>query len=294
MKRFLVPLDASPNSLAALDVAAEMASRQRGEIIGLFVEDSDLLRYTEHGFASELSLCSCRLRPLQRGELELQLRARAERIRRALADAGNKWGVPWRLHISRGAVRSEIQRAALESDLTVLGKAGWSQVLSGRTGSTVQALISGPGGPTLILQQGARIRPTVFTIYTGTPLSEWTLSAIPELLQLERLRIIVYIPTDSREDFERLRRGAAALLPAGARAEFRTLSSPYSAQLLRELARGESPGTVILPSEAPEFQGRPLRELLNGVSLPVLLIRRVSGGTGKEANDREHGSASGE
>lgn len=294
MKRILVPLDASPNSLAALEVAAEMASRQRGEIIGLFVEDSDLLRYTEYSFASELSLCSCRLRPLQRRELELQLRARAERIRRALANAGNKWGVPWRLHISRGAVRSEIQRAALESDLTVLGKAGWSQVLTGRTGSTVQALISGPGGPTLILQQGARIRATVFTVYTGSPLSEWTLSAIPELLQLERIHIIVYIPADSRFDFERLRQGAAAQLPQGTRAEFRTLTSPYCFQLLRKLAHGEASGTLILPCEAPEFQGRPLRELLNGVSLPVLLVKHVSGDSGNEASDREHGSASGE
>jgi len=294
MKKILVPVDASPNSLAALEVAAEMGSKQRGEIIGLFVEDSDLLRYTEYGFASELSLCSCCLRPLQRRELELQLRARAEQIRRAVADAGNKWGVPWRLHISRGAVRSEIQRAAQESDLTVLGKAGWSQVLSGRTGSTVQALISGPGGPTLILQQGARIRPTILTVYTGTPLSEWTLSAIPEMLQLERFRIIVYIPSYDRTESEGLRLRAAGLLPPGARAEFRTLDAPYCSQLLRELAHGGTPGTVILPCEAPEFQGRPIRELLNGVSLPVLLVKRISRDSGNEASDPEHGSASGE
>jgi len=274
LKRILVPVDASPNSLEALEAAAEMGARHGAELIGLFVEESNLLLYTEHGFAREVSLCSCSLRPIQRREMELQLRARAEQIRKALSTAGNKWGLPWRFHVSRGTVRSEIQRAASEVDLTVLGKAGWSQILSNRAGSTVQGLISTPGTPTLVLQQGGRIRPTICAVYTGSALSDRTLAATPDLLQLERFRIIVYIPQDAPEGFAALRRKAAALLPARAQADFRSLSSPCHAHLLRELRENEFMGPVILPCEPPEFQGQTLNQFVNEVSVPVLLIKK--------------------
>ena len=273
LRRILVPVDASPNSLAALEAAAEMAAAQQAELECLFVEDRDLFRLTEHGFASEVSLCTCSLRPMRRRDLELQLRARAERIRRELARAADRWGISWRFRVSRGTVHAEIREAASKADLTVLGKAGWSQRLSGQAGSTVHALISGPGGSTLILQQGGRIRPTLGTVYTGSDLSKRTLTAIPDLLRLEGFRIIVYIPEDTEKGFPVLRREAAALLPPETRADFRPLGRPHCAVLLRELTGEGAPETVILPCEAPSFRDEPLKELINGSSVPVLLIR---------------------
>jgi hypothetical protein len=133
----------------------------------------------------------------------------------------------------------------------------------------------------------------VVTVHTGSPLAEWTLTAIPELLQLERFSIIVYIPRESHAGFDRLRKAAGELLPQGTRAEFRPLNPPYCTQLLREVSSGRVTGTVILPCEPPEFQGGPLRELLNGISVPVLLVRRVTGAR-NAADQTERGSASGE
>ena len=44
MRRILVAVDASPHSLAALDAALRLAADLEAEIIGLFVEDINLLR----------------------------------------------------------------------------------------------------------------------------------------------------------------------------------------------------------------------------------------------------------
>jgi hypothetical protein len=93
-------------------------------------------------------------------------------------------------------------------------------------------------------------------------------------LQLERFRIIVYIPQDTPEGFATLRRKAAALIPAKAQAEFRSLPSPYQAHLLRELRENKFMGPVILPCEPPEFQGQTLNQFVNEVSVPVLLIKK--------------------
>ena len=43
IRRILIALDASTHSLAALDAAAEMAANMQAELIGLFVEDENLL-----------------------------------------------------------------------------------------------------------------------------------------------------------------------------------------------------------------------------------------------------------
>ena len=54
IRRILVALDASRHSLAALEAAAELAARLKAELVGLFVEDIDLLRLAGLPFAREI------------------------------------------------------------------------------------------------------------------------------------------------------------------------------------------------------------------------------------------------
>ena len=43
IRRILVALDASPHSLAALEAASELADALKAELVGIFVEDVNLL-----------------------------------------------------------------------------------------------------------------------------------------------------------------------------------------------------------------------------------------------------------
>jgi nucleotide-binding universal stress UspA family protein len=54
IKRIVIAIDASPTSLAALEATAELAARWDAEILGVFVEDTDLLRMATLPFAGEV------------------------------------------------------------------------------------------------------------------------------------------------------------------------------------------------------------------------------------------------
>ena len=75
IKQILVAVDGSPSSLSALENSVELAARLNAELVGLFVEDINLLRATQLPFTREISFFSSGLRRLEAAELERQLRA---------------------------------------------------------------------------------------------------------------------------------------------------------------------------------------------------------------------------
>src|SRR5690554_5627839 len=54
-RRILVLLDGSRLSLAAMEAAADIARAQQAEVLGIFVEEANLLRSAGYGFAREVS-----------------------------------------------------------------------------------------------------------------------------------------------------------------------------------------------------------------------------------------------
>ena len=79
VRRILVALDASPHSLAALRAAAELAADLDAELVGIFVEDINLLRLSDLPLASEVTIYTTTSRRLNRQEIERQLRSQAVR-----------------------------------------------------------------------------------------------------------------------------------------------------------------------------------------------------------------------
>src|SRR5512138_1721264 len=86
-RRILVGADASPASLAAAAAAAELAARLGAELLGLFVEDEDLLRLAALPFAGVLRVPSGTHEPLDLPRAEAELRAVGAHAREALARA---------------------------------------------------------------------------------------------------------------------------------------------------------------------------------------------------------------
>ena len=54
LRRIVVGLDAGPRDRAALEAAAQLAARMQAELVGLFVEDIDLLHLAGLPFAREV------------------------------------------------------------------------------------------------------------------------------------------------------------------------------------------------------------------------------------------------
>ncbi len=122
-RRILVALDATRDSLEALEQAAAMASRMEAELVGMFVEDIGLLNLASLPFAREVSPFGAAARTLDTATIEKELKLQAAQARRALAATAERLHLRWEFQVARGKVEAEILAATARADMVALAKA---------------------------------------------------------------------------------------------------------------------------------------------------------------------------
>lgn len=275
IRRILVALDASPHSRAALEAAAQLAARFHAELLGVFVEDINLLRLAEMPFMREFGFFSASSRQLGTAEMERQLRAQARQMREAMTRVAEREQLQWSFRVVRGTIRSELIAAASEADLFILGKAGQSLVRRRRLGSTAQAVVFRGPGLTLLLQANTCLGVPVMVIYDGSIMARRALATAASLVpqEGERKRELYVITADGAQETAQYRREAAEWLRAqGVEARFRALTQTNVPRLL-DLVREEKCGVLVLPSQTTLLEDEALLALLNEIQVPVLLVR---------------------
>lgn len=168
LRRILLPLDVSRDSLTALQIAFDLAAALGGEISGLFIEDSRLVVAGSLPFAREVGSLSGISRQIGSADIEHSFRAVAGKARDTLAEAGRRLNVRSSFRVTRGDVPAEILGAATDADLVVLGKAGWSAGMFRKPGSTCLAVLSRSRIPVLIAERGATLSPPILAVNDGT------------------------------------------------------------------------------------------------------------------------------
>jgi nucleotide-binding universal stress UspA family protein len=272
-QRILVALDASPHSLAALEAAVALAADLQAELMGLFVEDADLLRLAGLPFARELGLYSPAPRPLDEPQVERALRARARRAERALAAMADRAQVRWSFRVARGTISAELLAAAAEADLISLGRAGWSPTGRCRVGSTAREVLSQASGSALIVRQGVHLRLPIVAVFDGSALAAKALATAARLAQGKEGELLVLVAADDPDETRRLQAQAAGWLQArGVGARFRQLTEAAVPKLMHML-KTEWCGMLVLPAESALLRDEALTTLVEELDFPVLLIR---------------------
>jgi len=273
IRRILVALDASPPSLAALEAAVELAGRFRAELLGLFVEDVNLLRLAELPFAQEIGFFSATRRKLDTQRIERQFRGQAARIRRVLELIAERMQVNWSFRVARGVIASELLTAASEVDLIILGRGGWSLTQRRQLGSTARAILSETPCLALILQQGTCLELPMLVVYDGSPLAQKALATAAALVQGEDGDLTVLVLADDLDMAHRLQRQAAEWLQGrGVNVRYRPLTK-LSVPRLAHILQTEERGTLVLPARSALLQDEVLLALLDEIEMPVLLVR---------------------
>jgi len=271
IRRILVALDASPHSLSALEAAAELAASFRAELLGLFVEDINLLRSAQLPFAREVGLFSGTLRQLDSQRVARQLRARAGQARQALATAAERAQVQWSFRTTSGQIVSELLSAATDVDLVILGKAGWSG--QRRLGSHARAVVSRVGGPALILQHGVQLGVPVLVLYDGSIITQRALAAAVRLVQERGGHLVLLLLAGSRDAAQSLQADVARWLgERGVEAHYHWLSRADVAGLCHAV-HAEGGGVLVLHRDTPSLGGETLTALLSEATCPVLVVR---------------------
>ncbi|HEY7657337.1 MAG TPA: universal stress protein [Burkholderiales bacterium] len=119
IRRVIVGLDPLQQSRALLEAAAELAGEMQAELLGLFVENQDLLHFAGLPFAREVGFESATRRALDVGSMERTLRALAKEARQALEAVASPTRVQWSFRVVRGVPAAELLAAAEESDLVI-------------------------------------------------------------------------------------------------------------------------------------------------------------------------------
>ena len=162
IRRIVVSMESAPQDRAALEAAADIAARLQAELVGLFIEDIDLLHFAALPFAHEVGFPSATRRPLDVSAMERSLRTLAEEGRRALAEIAGRMPLRWSFRVARGSTSVELLAAAAEADLLVARATGIERAVLHVAG----------GAPTLVLllrDGGTRHAPLVGICSAAVP-----------------------------------------------------------------------------------------------------------------------------
>jgi nucleotide-binding universal stress UspA family protein len=273
IQRILVALDASRHSLAALEAACELAHALKAELIGIFVEDVDLLHLAGLPFAREVRYLSGADRPLDSPSMERELRIQAEQVRQTLAGIAGRRQVRWSFRVVRGQVATELLTAAQEADLLALGRASWTSARRVRLGATARAVVAQALHPVLLLQHGHSICQPVQLVYDGSPAARCALATAAHMASMTGGHLTVTVMADTPEVAQRLQGEIEGRLQAQqVKGDYRWLVNPSAGELAHAL-RTAGGGTLIISGDNPLLQGEGLPTLLDAIDCSVFLVR---------------------
>lgn len=273
VRRILVALDASAQSLAALHAAVILAAGLGADLEGLFVEDINLMRMAMLPVARRVLYPSAAEETLDSSRMEREMRVLARQAQESLATMAERSGIRWSFRVVRGKVTVEILSAASESDLLTVGKSGWSLARKMQLGSTAHnAAVHAPKALLLVKRPLAANRP-VIALYDGSPHAEQALKAAAKFARAFQGRLIVFLLADDQQQLAALKRAAGPLIKATEiQARFRPVIGP-AAQRLADAIESEAGGLLVLSRQYKDLSEQDVQDLLRAVGNPVLLVR---------------------
>ncbi len=261
-RRIVVALDTSEDSLAALEAATKLAADLQAELLGLFVEDINLLRLAELPVAREVVYASSSARALDLPRLERALRMQAAELERALASAAETTNVRWTFRVARGQVATEVLATAQEADMLVLG----------RLGSTAHAAAAGAGRTVVLLERRVSLGRRVVVLFDGSKGAFRSLATAARLASENEQDLIVAICDEDSEGSNRLRTQSRDWLrEQGRQARFRSVDR--RAGSLIDIVRQERAQVLIVAADHPLAQRKTLPDLLDKSRCVVVLVR---------------------
>lgn len=270
--RVLVALDASPHSRAALKAAAELAADLHAELLGMFIEDINLLRLAQLPCAREVAYATGGVRAVDSQRLERALRTQAVQLEHMLATVAQGRNVQWSFRVSRGHVAQELLAAAEEGDVLVLGRVGTSIVQRARLGSTAQTVIASARHTVVFLEHGVELGVPVLVLFDGSEGAMRAMATAARLTGGDDHKLVVLLVGDDRDTQQRLRQQASSWLTVeGHGARFCPLA--LGAISLVNTVRREGGKVLVLAADHAFAKEKTLVDLMRRVRCPVVLVR---------------------
>lgn len=278
IRRILIALDATAESFAALDAAADLAECLQAELLGLFVEDINLVNLAALPIAREIDLAAGGIAKMDPRSVERQFRMQQKKAQSALAKAAEIRRVTWSFRVARGQVAAELLKAAPDVDLVTLGKGGFPLTRRSRLGSTALT-VAGESHHAFIVSGGGALRKSpspIFVAYDGSACAKKALGIAVGIAGASGAALQVFLMADADSDGDRLKGEVAEILERQGAAKlpvtYTRLDASDEACLIRAIA-AEAGGLLVAGGDCPALTQQPLRRLLEATTRPVLLVK---------------------
>lgn len=269
INHILVALDDSKKAIGLLRVAADIAAALDANLMGLFVEDIELLKAAELPFFKEININTRRSRRIDRLTIEQILRGRVSEIRAEAERIFEETQIEWTLTITRGVVANEIQRAAADADLLIMARSTMSDK---RLGSTARDVANMVPGKLLLIEPTAVPFTKLIIVFDGSEKSLRALETAAHLAAVQDAILTVAVTANSQTEAQELQAQALSWLQKhGIIARFDWLLNPKTRNFA-ELIKREGQCMLVLPDEISIITKGNLSDMLSEFKCPVFLV----------------------
>jgi len=277
-RRILMALDSGYEDVSSVEAAAALAARLRAELLGLFVEDIDLIRLAELPEVSAFGTLSAGGQPLASDHLKRILRMQLSRSRQAIEAAAARRKIKCGFQVRQGRLVAEVLTAAGTADLVVVG---WSKAATSTPWTTTRmapvatarAVAEAAARSVLLLRPEASIGGPVVVAYDGSDEARQVLAAAAEIADLDGGVIEVALLTRRLDQAETWQREvASALGELGPTTKFIHMPRAGLKELCQIVER-EDASLMVLGADLVLRENEPGRRVLERVGCSVLLVR---------------------
>lgn len=165
-RRVLVVLETEVGAAGLLEAAANLAAGLQAELVGLFVEDSELLEAAELPVTRSIYSHAEAQAPFDARLMRRALRISAARAGEALAAAARRRRLKFSYRVVQGILAEQVLAEASRTDLVALGPSGHA-VRRAWVAVTGRAVAERAPCSVLLLQAAITTRQPVVTVFDG-------------------------------------------------------------------------------------------------------------------------------
>ena len=267
-RRILVVLDSSTHSRAMLDLLATFAEQLHAELHGLYLEDSNLTRLTEHTETTAYCLVSYGPSTSKPGMIARAVKAQVAQNRRLIEEVTRRRSIRSSFQEHPGEKLDEVLATVQDGDLIVLPKSG-----RGYPATLLRAINQSPAQSVLLFNPYTIFSGAVMTVYDGSPFAETAFEAACDITALNHGEIEVVMLTPRLNDVVTWRHDLSGRAHArGLTISFLHLPEMRIDQLCVRARRPQA-GLIVLGVDQPLLKETDIDALFARIDCSVLIVR---------------------
>ncbi len=237
-RRILVTLDSSRASRSALEAAALLAEAMHYELVGLFVEDADLMTLATLPFSREVRRSGV-IQNLDPDVLRKEVEAHAAAARYALRDVAVRRRLRWSFRSVRGDLSAEFSAAAAEVDILCVGRRSADRYRRAPMGSPARVAIERQAPVLVAGDLSERIDKPVALIVDRAEGTDESIRLAGQIAATAKTGLVVleFLPLEA--DIAKLRAQIDVMLPSGVTVRYVLVSREDPCGLLDGLHRND-------------------------------------------------------